>query len=43
MYTALEGAIEAIALDDTHTFLAVVGLGRVVVLRIIFAAAQGEH
>lgn len=35
MYTVFEGAVEAIALDETQNLLAVVGLGRVVILRIL--------
>lgn len=41
MYTVFEGAVESIALDETQNFLAVVGLGRVVLLRVIFEMSQG--
>lgn len=42
MYTVFEGAIESMALDETQNYLAIVGLGRVIVLRVMFEITQGQ-
>lgn len=41
IYTAIEGPIESIALDEARSLLAIAGLGRVVVLRLCYSTHRG--
>lgn len=41
IYTAFEGPIESMAVDQVHNLIAVVGLGRVAVLHFELTATHG--
>lgn len=41
-YTVFEGSIEAMALDEARSLVAIAGLGRVIVLRMVYNSGRGE-
>lgn len=41
-YTVFEGSIESMAVDKARSLVAIAGLGRVVVLRLVHSSNRGE-